>query len=64
VIFPCYLGQEVKLHGAAETQEERTREQDKLKKSRRFFDRQFEVDAVRLLAESGKSVRKWQKTWA
>jgi transposase len=31
-------------------------EQDKLKKSRRYFDQQFKVDAVRLLAESGKSV--------
>jgi transposase-like protein len=30
-------------------------EQDKLKKSRRYFDRQFKVDAVRSLAESGKS---------
>jgi hypothetical protein len=39
LIFPCYKGHEVKIHGIAETQEERTREQDKLKKSRRFFDR-------------------------
>jgi|SRR5271157_2303772 len=29
-------------------------EQDKVKKSRRYFDQQFKVDAVRLLAESGK----------
>ena len=31
-------------------------EQDKVKKSRRRFDQQFKVDAVRLLSESGKSV--------
>jgi transposase-like protein len=31
-------------------------EQDKVKKSRRRFDQQFKVDAVRLLAESGKTV--------
>jgi transposase len=31
-------------------------EQDKVKKARRYFDQQFKVDAVRLLAESGKSV--------
>jgi transposase len=29
-------------------------EQDKVKKSRRYFDQQFKVDAVRLLTESGK----------
>jgi len=29
-------------------------EQDKVKKSRRYFDQQFKVDAVRLLSESGK----------
>ena len=31
-------------------------EQDKVKKSRRRFDQQFKVDAVRLLSESGKTV--------
>ena len=31
-------------------------EQDKVKKSRRYFDQQFKIDAVRLVAESGKSV--------
>ena len=31
-------------------------EQDKVKKSRRYFDQQFKVDAVRLVAESGKPV--------
>jgi transposase len=31
-------------------------EQDKGKKSRRRFDQQFKVDAVRLLSESGKTV--------
>jgi transposase-like protein len=31
-------------------------EQDKVKKSRRYFDQQFKVDAVRLLAESGKPI--------
>ena len=31
-------------------------EQDKVKKSRRRFDQEFKVDAVRLVAESGKTV--------
>lgn len=31
-------------------------EQSKVKKSRRFFDQQFKVDAVRLVIESGRSV--------
>ncbi len=31
-------------------------EQDKVKKSRRFFDQQFKVDAVRLVTESGRPV--------
>ena len=31
-------------------------EQDKVKRSRRHFDAQFKIDAVRLLSESGRSI--------
>jgi transposase-like protein len=31
-------------------------EQSKAKKSRRYFDQQFKIDAVRLASESGKSI--------
>ena len=31
-------------------------EQDKVKKARRYFDQQFKVDAVRMVAESGTSI--------
>lgn len=31
-------------------------EQDSVKKSRRYFDQQFKVDAVRLVSESGRPV--------